>query len=81
MPDSSTDRAPDSGGQGSNLGLVCYFSHPITFGAVPNPGIDRLTPARGNSLGMLILKGEDHLRWNAIAKFCLMNRQSIISKK
>lgn len=27
------------------------FSYPITYGAMANPGTDRVTPARGKSLG------------------------------
>lgn len=39
---------------------VChYLSHPVTFGAVPTPGTDRLTPAMGKSLGVGIFKSED----------------------
>lgn len=39
---------------------VChYLSHPVTFGAVPTPGTDRLTHARGKNLGVGIFKSED----------------------
>lgn len=44
------------------VGLFLYFSHPVTCGAMPTPGTDRLTSTRVMNLGMSIFKGHDHLR-------------------
>lgn len=61
-PDSSVGRAltRDLGVLGSNPVLVHnYFSHHVTFGAVPIPGTDMLTPA-GEEPGVIV-ENEDHL--------------------
>lgn len=51
--------------------MVRYcFSHPVTFGAMPTPGTERLTPVKGNSLGTLAYKGKDHIReMNAMVRW------------
>lgn len=53
-------RAPDKKfrGPGFEFWLFCYyFSHPITIGAMTNPGTDRLTPVRGKEPGDGDLRG------------------------
>lgn len=75
----------DSGGLGTNPVLVRqYVSHLVTFGAVTNLGINRLTPVGGRAWGDF--KGEDHLREeecddqtgsNAGARYSSKNNSSI----
>lgn len=53
----------ESMGTGSSTGLVHnYFSHPITFRAMPAPETDKLTPATERVCVKLFLEGFNHLR-------------------
>lgn len=81
MLDNSVGRAPywRFRDPGSNPCLVHhYFTHLITFGTMPRPGTDKLTPVRGNSLGRVIFEGKDHLRWEKCYSQIGSNTDSLV---